>query len=294
MSKPCYPEEEMIQNLPSLTAHKVAMMRAAHQLLDHPKVFEDTVALSIVGEQGVAEIHANKQKFKSRLQMYLRAIVVARSRFAEDELAATVKQGIRQYVILGAGLDTFAYRNPYTAEGLKVFEVDYPATQKWKRQQLKAAGISVTETVIYAPVDFETQALGRQLQKAGFRRDIPAFISWLGVTMYLEREVIMATMKEIFLLADSGSRIVFDYRAQPASQSLLHRLAHKIIERRLSGMGEPFKSYFDPDELIMDLKAIGFEFAEDIGPEEINAQFFNDRTDNLMVGSSGHLMKTQV
>ena len=102
----------MKQNSPSLTANKVAMMRAAHQILDNPKVFEDPIALSIIGTQGVAEIHSEKRKFKTRLHSYLRAIVVARSRVVEDELSMAIKRGIRQYVILGAGLDTFAYRNP--------------------------------------------------------------------------------------------------------------------------------------------------------------------------------------
>lgn len=284
----------MKQDSPSLTAHSVAMMRAAHQILDYPKIFEDPVALSIVGKQGVSVINTDTRRFKSRIQMYLRAIVVARSRFAEDELAAAIKQGIRQYVILGAGLDTFAYRNPYSSEGLNVFEVDYPATQEWKRRQLKAAKISIPETVTYVPIDFENQALGDQLQKAGFQLSAPTFISWLGVTMYLTDEVIMATMNEILSSAYSESQIVFDYRVHPSSVNILQRLVIRLLDRRLARMGEPFKSSFDPDTLLSDLKKLGFEHAINIAPAEINARFFNSRTDKLKVGSSGYLMKTQI
>ena len=150
----------MKQDRPSLTAYKVAIMRAAHQILDNPKVFEDPIAVRIVGTQGDSEIHSEKRKFKTKLHSYLRAIVVARSRFVEDELSVAIKRGIRQYVILGAGLDTFAYRNPYSSNGLRVFEVDYPATPEWKRQQLNVAKIPIPETLTFAPIDFESQSLG--------------------------------------------------------------------------------------------------------------------------------------
>ena len=124
----------MKHNNPSLTAHKVRMMGAAHQILDNPKVFEDPIALSIIGTQGASDIRSEKRKFKKRLHSYLRAIIVARTRFVEDELSVAIKRGVSQYAILGAGLDTFAYRNPYSTGGLKIFEVDYPATQEWKSQ----------------------------------------------------------------------------------------------------------------------------------------------------------------
>lgn len=191
------PEEYVKQNRPSLTAYKVAIMRAAHQILDNPKVFEDPIALKIVGTQGDSEIHSEKRKFKTRLHSYLRAIVVARSRFTEDELYAAIKRGVRQYVILGAGLDTFAYRNSHSSIGLKIYEVDYPATQEWKRQQLNAAKIPMPGNLNFTPVDFKNQLLADELRKAGFRTDEPSFFSWLGVTMYLTRETVMKTIKHI-------------------------------------------------------------------------------------------------
>jgi methyltransferase (TIGR00027 family) len=287
-------EKYMKQNDPSLTAHKVAMMRATHQILDNPKVFEDPIALSIIGTQSTSDIRSEKRKFKKRLHSYLRAIVVARTRFVEDELSVAIKRGVRQYVILGAGLDTFAYRTPYSTNGLKIFEVDYPATQEWKRQLLNAAKISIPETLTFAPIDFESQALADQLREAGLRMDEPSFFSWLGVTMYLTREAMMATMKYIASSTPLGSGIVFDYVIPPSSQKFLRRLVFRLLSNRVKSAGEPWQSFFDPNSLIVDLKAIGFTQAEDIGPEEINARFFNDRADKLMVGNFGHLMKVQI
>ncbi|MCP3895672.1 MAG: class I SAM-dependent methyltransferase, partial [Bacteroides sp.] len=136
----------MKQDRPSLTAQQVAMIRAAHQVLDNPKIFDDPIALSIIGDRSLSYIRSRKRKFETRLFRYLRSFVVARSRYVEDELSIAIKRGVRQYVILGAGLDTFAYRNPYSACGLNVFEVDYPATQEWKRQRLDAANISIPKS----------------------------------------------------------------------------------------------------------------------------------------------------
>ena len=170
----------MKQNGPSLTARKVAMMRAAHQILDSPKVFEDPMALDIIGLQDVSKIYSEKRKFKTSLQRYLRAIVIARSKFVEDELSVAINRGVRQYVILGAGLDTFAYRNPYSDDGLKVFEVDHPATQELKRQQLDAAKIPIPETLTFVPIDFENQVLADQLEKLDSGRMNHPFFRGLG------------------------------------------------------------------------------------------------------------------
>jgi methyltransferase (TIGR00027 family) len=284
----------MKQNNPSLTAYKVAMMRAAHQILDNPKIFEDPIALNIIDTQGASDIRSNNRMLKTKLHSRLRAIVVARSRFVEDELSAVIKRGVRQYVILGAGLDTFAYRNPYAAEGLRVFEVDHPATQEWKRQQLNATEIRIPETLAFVPMDFESQSLVDQLLKAGFKTDEPSLLSWLGVTMYLIRETMMATMEHISASTPSGSEIVFDYVIPPSSQNFLRRLVFRLLSNRVGRVGEPWKSFFDPISLVKDLKTTGFTQAEDIGPEKINALFFKDRADKLRVGNFGHLMKAQV
>jgi methyltransferase (TIGR00027 family) len=287
-------EGDMKQSNPSLTANKVAMMRAAHQILDSPIVFKDPIALSIIGAQSVSDIHSKDRTFKTKLHSYLRAIVVARSSFAEAELSVAIKSGIRQYVILGAGLDTFAYRNPNSRDGLHIFEVDYPATQEWKRQQLNEANIRIPKTLTFVPIDFETQSLADQMETAGFRTDELTFFSWLGVTMYLTHDTMMEMMKFITSHTPSGSKIVFDYVIPPSSQNFLRRLVFYLLSQKIRRAGEPWKSFYDPNSLMKDLKAIGFTQAQDIGPEEINALFFKNRTDKLLVGNFGHLMKAQV
>lgn len=287
-------EKYMKQNSRSLTAYKVALMRAAHQVMDNPKIFEDPIALSIIGDQGNSEIHSDGRHFKSRLHRYLRAIVVARSRFVEDDLSAAIKRGVRQYVILGAGLDTFAYRNPYEAVGLRVFEFDHPATQEWKRQQLNAAKIPIPENTTFAPIDFKTQSLADQLRKAGVQTDEPSFFSWLGVVMYITREAMMATVEYISKSTPGGSEIVFDYVVPPSSQKILRRLVFRLLSKKVGSFGEPWQTFYDPSSLKTGLKDIGFTQAEDIGPEEINARFFKNRTDGLIVGNFGHFMKARV
>src|SRR5215475_14796125 len=150
----------MKEGQPSATARRVAIRRAAHQLLDKPKVFDDPLALRIIGHESASALqNGSDQSESTRLGQYLRAFVAARSRYAEDELALAIERGVRQYVILGAGLDTFAYRNPYPERALRVFEVDHPATQVWKRARLKEVGVPLPVDLRFAPVDFEGQTL---------------------------------------------------------------------------------------------------------------------------------------
>jgi methyltransferase (TIGR00027 family) len=133
---------------------------------------------------------------KNAITLWLAPFVAARSRYAEDQLAQAVEQRVAQYVVLGAGLDTFAYRNPHAAY-LRVFEVDRPATQAWKLERLQAAGIAVPPELQFVPVDFERQTLATGLEQGGFDSGSPAFLSWLGVTPYLTRESCMATLRFI-------------------------------------------------------------------------------------------------
>ena len=201
----------MKENQPSATAQRVAMRRAAHQLLDDPKVFDDPVALRIIGKESASALQANPHQFEAtRLSSYLRAFVAARSRYAEDELALGVRRGVSQYVILGAGFDTFAFRNPYPDGVLHVFEVDYPSTQTWERARLEEVGITVPGNLTFAPIDFETQTLEEGLRSAGYDSGKCTFFSWLGVTEYLTAEVVMATLRFI-ASATVGSGVVFDF-----------------------------------------------------------------------------------
>jgi methyltransferase (TIGR00027 family) len=278
---------------PSLTAQRVALARAAHQLYDHPKVLDDPVALRIIGASGTAGIRAHRARFDLRSARYLRAFVVARSRVAEDALAASVARGVRQYVILGAGLDTFAYRNPYPAARLRVFEVDHPATQAWKQRSLAAAAIGIPESLTFVPIDFETETLAARLQEADFRTDVPAAFSWLGVTVYLSRAAVMDTLRYVATALPRGSGVVFDYAVPLASVSFLRRLMVRALMHRVAAAGEPWKTFFDPRTLAGELRALGFAHLEDLGPEELNGRFFEGRADALEVGRLGRVLSAR-
>ena len=289
-----YNETLMKEDQPSATALRVAMRRAAHQLLDDPKVFDDPVALRIIGKENASALQADPRQFETTLlSPYLRAFVAARSRYAEDELALCVRHGVRQYVILGAGLDTFAYRNPHPEGLLRVFEVDHPTTQTWKRTRLEEIGIPIPSNLTFAPVDFETQTLEDGLQSAGYDPGKCTFFSWLGVTEYLTTEAVMATLRFI-ASTPVRSGVVFDYMILPSLLTPAQRSGFDALSRRVASAGEPWQAFFDPVLLTTDLRAIGFGYVEDEGPEEINERYFKNRKDGLRVGSLSHVMNAQV
>jgi len=275
----------MHEDQPSRTAYRVALRRAAHQIWDHPRVFDDPIALKIIGNAAAAELAEKRPPSPSR---YLRAFVVARSRFAEDHLAEAAAKGVKQYVVLGAGLDTFAYRNPFA--DVQVFEVDYPATQAWKRKLLGAAGIAMAETLTFAPVDFERDTLAAGLANAGFRANEAAFFSWLGVTPYLAEETVLATLRWIAGSCPQNG-VAFDYTVPRASLGFLHRLAFDALAAKVAGVGEPFVGFFDSKKLAQQLEKMGFHHLEDLGAKEINARYFAGRSDGLCAaGAMGRLM----
>ncbi len=273
---------------------RVAMRRAAHQIFDDPKVFDDPVALPIIGPEGVAQLKAATGKQHSRIARYLRAFMAVRSRYAEDQLARAIARGASQYVILGAGLDTFAYRNPYAGTALRVFEVDHPATQEWKRARLAETGITIPESVTYAPVNFERQTLAEGLRQAGFDETRATFFSWLGVTMYLTREAVMSTFGFISETPPGGG-VAFDYAIPRSSLNFMGRLALDALSRRVAAAGEPFQTFFDPTALAEEMKRMGFRSVEDLDAAKINARYFANRADDLRAGGSlGRLMSAEI
>jgi len=275
----------------SRTAHQVAVRRAAHQLLDQPRVLDDPLALRIIGSEAADELRTSPKEDHGFSRAF-RAFMAARSRYAEDELQRAVERGIDQYVVLGAGLDTFAYRNPYP--NLRVFEVDHPATQAWKLQRLCSADIAIPSSVTFVPADFEGQTLGVVLDLAGFRRDTPAFFSWLGVTPYITRESCIATLGFIASLP-RGSGVIFDFAVDPALLNAGQRQAFDALAGRVAAAGEPFQLFFDPGKLESELRSLGFHRTELLQRDQINARYFKDRTDGLLVrGSLGHLMAAWV
>ncbi len=284
----------MKEDRPSATAQRVAVLRAAHQILDNPKVFDDPIALRIIGKENALALQASPRQFDAMpLSSYLRAFVAARSRYAEEKLALGVQEGVGQYVILGAGLDTFAYRNPHSAGLLRVFEVDHPATQTWKRARLDEVGIALPDDLTFAPIDFETQTMEEGLRAAGYDLGNRTFFSWLGVTEYLMTEAVMATLRFI-ASARAGSGVVFDYMISPSLLNPAQRSRFDALAQRAASAGEPWQAFFDPRLLTRDLRNMGFGYVEDKGPEEINARYFKDRKDELRVGSLSHLMNARV
>jgi methyltransferase (TIGR00027 family) len=279
----------MIEGQPSRSARGMALHRAAHQLLDSPLVFEDRLALSILG--GDAELEIRAQAPWYRANGAIRAFTAVRSRYAEDELKSAVARGVSEVVILGAGLDTFAYRNTLPVH---VYEVDGAATQAWKRVRLREAGITIPNSVVFVPVDFETQTLEEGLHDAGFRSDLPAFLSLLGVVVFLQSSTVMNIAQFVGALP-RGSTLVFDY-GLPASALDAAQLAEREhIARDLAAGGEPLVSFFDPQELASALRRFGFAEIEDFGYREMNARYLAGRADGLEVGRNGRrLLRARV
>jgi methyltransferase (TIGR00027 family) len=276
----------------SRTAQRVAIRRAAHQLLDRPPVLDDPLALRIIGVDAAQALRSDPKE-RHTFSRAFRAFMAARSRYAEDELATAVAHGVAQYgaaqyVVLGAGLDTFAYRNPHPS--LRVFEVDHPDTQAWKRDQLHAAGIAIPRSLTFVPIDFERDALADAFEHSGFNRKIATFFSWLGVTPYLTHAACMATLRFIAKMP-AGSGVVFDFAVDPMLLNAGQRQALDALSKRVAQYGEPLQLFFDPGNLQDELKAMGFHRTEFLQGKELNALYFKDRTDGLLVrGSIGHLM----
>jgi methyltransferase (TIGR00027 family) len=273
----------MHDNIPSKTALRVAMRRALHQIVDDPKVLNDPLATRILGDHAAIERSGTDN---------LRAFVAVRSRFAEDQIAAAVRQGVRQCVVLGAGLDTFAYRNPFA--NLHVIEVDHPATQGWKKDMLASAGIAIPTSVSFVPVDFAKQALAEELSRSGFRSGEAAFFSWLGVVPYLTRDAAFGTLRWIASLPEA-SGVVFDYAVARSQLGFLERTALDALSHRVARAGEPFQLFFEPAELATALRGMGFHRLKDLGAAEINAQYLVNRKDGLNVrGNLGRLISAGV
>jgi methyltransferase (TIGR00027 family) len=283
----------MIENCPSQTALRVAVRRAAHQVLDNPLVFEDPLALTMIGMQGLSrDQYPPALLEETPYARVLRASMVARSRFAEDELRLAVQRGVRQYVLLGAGLDTFAYRHRYPADALRVFEVDHPDTQAWKRARLEEAGIPVPATLTFAAIDFETQTLAAGLRAAGLDTDERAYFSWLGVTPYLTSAAITETLQFVASLP-AGSGIAFDYMISADLLNDAERQALAALARRVAQAGEPFQSFFAPPSLKSCLRAMGFSHVEDVGPKEMDERYFSGHAGTLRVGRLAHVMNAR-
>ena len=269
---------------PSLTALGAARLRAAHQVLDNASILADPLALRILGDNiQVSLDHARAHTSGPRLRWF----IAARSRISEEALTEAVNDGATQLVVLGAGFDTLAYRTPLAGR-LRIFEVDFPATQARKRDMLAAAGIAVPDTLTYVAVDFEREPLAEALAAAGFAASKRSFFSWLGVVPYLTEAAVFSTLDTIAHLK-GGGEVVFDYVNPAMSIAPAGRAAHQALAERVAAAGESLQSYFDTAPLCAKLSAAGFRHVDDIGPERIAARFFPD-SERTAPTRGGHVM----
>ena len=283
---------------PSHTAPLCGISRARHQLLEGGAVFRDALALDILGpdeaERVRQEVDGDGPRGRARedgsFSQAMRGALAARSRIAEDTLREAVAAGATQYVLLGAGLDTFALRNQWPPGLARVFEVDHPATQAWKRQLAAVAGLRMPEGGAYVPVDFEQQDFMEQLMAHGLRPGERTVFCWLGVTMYLAPAAVEATLARIGAQAAPGSMVVFDYVRQPAALDLPRRLALRLLARRFRRMGEPWRCFLGDAQLQALLARHGFEPHEFISPRRMLETLLSHRPSTPLQRALGGLL----
>src|SRR5215831_8924614 len=274
---------------PSRTARNTAMLRAAHYILDgKPQLLVDSFARAFAG-------FSNDQALLEALQKGLgdsaefpkmRTFFALRSRYAEDELEEAVKRGVTNYVNLGAGLDSFAFRRPDLMRMLNVYEVDHPASQTSKRECLSELSLEIPGTLHFVPVDFERVTLAEGLATGGLKPDALAFFSWLGVAVFLTPDAVLHTLGEIANLAAPGSELVMSFTVPAAMLSNADRTLLEAFAARTAEVGEPWLSFFRPDELEMHLKQIGFGNISHFGPAEACERYFAGRSDGPFL--TGH------
>jgi len=253
---------------PSRTALMIARQRAAHQVLDHGSILHDPFALKILRED---EKDAHQLANQHPIASIGRLFTAARSRIAEDALSRAVERGVRQIVILGAGLDTFALRNPHGALEIRIYEVDHPATQAGKRECLAEAEIALPPWLRFVPVDFERDDVGEKLVAAGFQQNSPAFFTWLGVVPYLSQDAINRTLD--YMSSIENSDVVFDYMEPPEGFSEELRQIEKERTEQLKKIDERSVSRFEPAGIAEILRSHGFSDLEDINYQEIASRF---------------------
>ncbi len=267
---------------PDNTAVRTALWRALHVQADAPPhILDDETGLQLIdpdpGWQDRPDMHPD---FTRRL----RASMVARGRFIEDLVSAQSLQGIRQYVLLGAGLDTFAQRRPEIASCLSVYEIDQPGTQTWKHQRLKALGYPLPDWLHFVGVDFETDSWWKVLLQAGFDSKEPAVVACTGVTLYLTRTAITATLRQVAALAP-GTTLAMTFYLPIELMDEEDRPLQEIAEKGARAAGTPFVSFFAPHEVIHLAQQAGFKESKLITDKDLAKQYFGDRTDGLLPAS---------
>jgi methyltransferase (TIGR00027 family) len=283
-----------------------AVYRAAHLVFDgEPKIIRDDFAMRFSGADTEASFQASMSAALADLAAKVgpelaprmleggRSTIIMRCRYAEDQLSSALARGITHYVILGAGLDSFAWRRPELGRALQIIEIDNPTTQQWKRRRLEQLGIHKPSNLTFLPIDFERKSLIDGLREGGYPLEKPAFISWLGVTQYLTRNAVLGTLKQVSKLA-SGTELVFTFIVPERLLDDRERRILSIVKASMSAVGEPWISFFDPDELTSIVKDLGFSQIQSFGGHEANERYFSDRKDGLRVTGVELVMQAQV
>jgi len=275
----------------SRTALHTAQHRAAHLLLDSdPKILSDTFARAFAGFDTDTDLLSALDAMAPVEFPRMRALFTLRHRYAEDELARALAHGITQYIILGAGLDSFAFRRPDLAGSLRVFEVDHPATQEWKRARVAGLGITPPANLTYVPIDFEHDALRGRLLSSGVNASKAVFASWLGVTQYITPEAIGATLRDIAGFAAVGSKLVIQFIVPPETLAPDEAALVAALAARAQQFGEPWRSYFLPAEFERYLREVGFGSISHFGSEQASSRYLRNRSDGLRLPAYFHMI----
>jgi methyltransferase (TIGR00027 family) len=283
----------MKQSKPSRTSEITAIMRALHQTADdEPRILTDPIAPRLIETGGKNDDWLAPFLNHSFAKRW-RAGFLLRSRYAEDCLADAVECGAQQYLILGAGLDTFAYRQPLWAASLHIFEIDHPATQHGKRDRLETAGIAIPPNLTFVPIDFEKTSLAEALRSTKFSFNSKTFCSWLGVTPYLTPSAFKATL-EFMLLLPQSSEIVFNFVLPADVLSGIEAEAMMLSAQRSAEAGEPWLTSFLPDRVTTFLRTMGFRDVIHLSPDEANRRYFQDRRDGLEARRGERLVRAIV
>lgn len=269
---------------PSRTAVLTAAARALHREQPPPWVLDDPLAIDLAGDEGLALMQRMRRDLSHESLLDFTRWVCTRGRYVEDLVEVEAARGIGQYAILGAGLDSFGYRHRNLLERLRVFEVDQPESQAWKRRRLAEIGIAAPPNLTFAPIDFETQTLADGLAANGFDWSAPAVFSWIGVTMYLTRRAIDATLSAIVKGAPRSS-LVLTYNLPMSELSALAAETSGAMRAIAAEMGEPFVSLFLPDDIESLLRSHGCSEITHFGPEEALHRYFPGRSDVQLGGA---------
>jgi methyltransferase (TIGR00027 family) len=276
---------------PDPTAARVALWRAQHvDLDDEPHVFDDTVGIALARpEQGWQQ----RPDMDPEGTKPFRAWIVARARFVEDLIVEQLSRGIRQYVMLGAGLDTFAQRRPDIAEQLTIFEVDQPEHSAWKHEQLIRAGYDIPGSLHLVPVDFERTDGWAELSAAGFDRERPALVVSAGVSMYLTKEANAETLNQVATLA-AGSVLAMTFQLPEELVDEADREGRGFAIRGAAASGTPFLSFYAPDEMLAAARTAGFRDARQVSSRELAERYFSGRRDGLRPSTGEDLLVATV